>query len=200
MSTTQNTPQTAPAVLLAQLCAQLDLILGNFLIAIAAQFRLVGPKTVLVWNRVSRARQRLIRIFTNMAARLDSGLALRVNKPRPGRKSGPRLAPLPKSHAWLIRKMGYHAAAFGSQLDHLLAKPEYAALFAASPGAMRTLRPIARLLGMTLPEPMRLPPRPPRPKPVKPPEPEASQFQDRPIPAYVLAAARAWKRRRPKDP
>lgn len=66
------------------------------------------------------------------------------------------------------------------------------------PRAGRLLRPLCRMLGVTPPDYLRLPPRaraakqPEKgSKATNPPEPEAST--DRPLPKYVLAAARAWR-------
>ena len=75
-----------------------------------------------------------------------------------------------------------------------------AEIIAASPGAARTMRPLCRIHGINLPPALRrakLPPRPPKPprqKP-RPPAPPAALpgTPDRPLPAYIRAAVRAWK-------
>jgi hypothetical protein len=54
------------------------------------------------------------------------------------------------------------AAGYASQLNHLLAEPEAAALLAASPQAARILRPLCHLLGI---RPASVPPLPRRERP-----------------------------------
>jgi hypothetical protein len=56
------------------------------------------------------------------------------------------------------------AAASGSQLQHLLADPEMAALAAAGPQLGRLLRPLCRALGVTPPPYLTPPPPPPPPR------------------------------------
>ena len=67
--------------------------------------------------------------------------------------------------------------AYTSHLENLLRAPETQTLLAtAHPPALkslgRTLRPLARLLGVDLPPELCLPPKPPRPKPAKPEKPK----------------------------
>ena len=53
----------------------------------------------------------------------------------------------------MTRRIGYEAAAFGSQLRHLLTDAECVAFLAAVPQAARILRPLLRMLsGDPLPE------------------------------------------------
>ena len=105
--------------------------------------------------------------------------------------------------AWVIARIGYQAAGFASQLNHLLQQPGIAEIIAASPGAARSMRPLCRILGIELPTALRRPDPPPRPKPAPlqkaPPQktPPPAPFL-RPLPAYVRAAMRAWKRGPPK--
>ncbi len=159
-----DTPDPAhPAVLFS---ARLDSVLAPLLLLIAAKFRYLGRFTLPLWTRVSRARQRLARLLANLA----NGRLPRRSPPRPGRKGGAPAPYSPHGNLWLVRVLGYHAAGFGSQLQFLLNDPEFQATLAAAPPSLgRTLRPICRLLGVTLPEPPRLPPRPPKPAPVRAP-------------------------------
>ena len=81
--------------------------------------------------------------------------------------------PPPFSRAWIVQKLGHHAATYMSQLQFLIDAPETRALLAAAPPEAlkplgRTLRPLARLLGVDLPSNLRLPPRPPRIRPPRP--------------------------------
>ncbi len=113
--------------------------------------RELGPVIMLIANRLSRIAAR----FATLAeqARGDT-------LPAP-RRRGARGAPaavvasparirLPGGNAWLVRLVP-EARVFGSQLRHLLADPEMAAMLAAAPGMGRLLRPLCRMLGV---EPM----------------------------------------------
>ncbi len=156
------------------LAARLDSILGGLLLLIAAQFRRLGPLTLPLWIRISRARQRLGRLL----ARLADGTLPKPGKPRPGRPGGPPAAKLPRGQAWLVAILGYHAAGRSAQLNTLLADPAIAAAIAGAPphahvAIARTLRPLCRLLGVDLPAVLQLPKRlrksrPPRARPAQP--------------------------------
>ena len=69
---------------------------------------------------------------------------------------------LPRYFAWMIKFVGTEAAAIGSQLRALMEDPEMAALLAASPQMVRTLKPLCRMLGANMPPPYSPPPRPPK--------------------------------------
>ena len=105
-----------------------------------------------LWQHLTRAAQRLDRLF----ARLAAG-PLPSRKSRANNHSGPRRkSPFPTAHAWLIRVLGFEAAAYASQLVALLADPAAADLL-ENTAARRTLAPIRRMLGL-----------PPAPRPVIP--------------------------------
>ncbi|MCC6718168.1 MAG: hypothetical protein IT555_09800 [Acetobacteraceae bacterium] len=193
--------QDHPALTLA---ARLDAILTS--LAALLLVRLKTLVTVALCNRISRARQRLVTLL----ARLAAGIAPRIRPPRPGRTGGPRPTPyIPQGRAWVFRALHNDArrhdvAAHATQLEALLGDPATLALLATAPppalnGLARTLRPLCRMLGLTLPAPLRppapnpQPTRPPRPKPPAPtPRPA---IHDRPLPRYVRLAARAWKKK-----
>ena len=139
-----------------ELATHLDSILGPLLLLIAAQFRRLGPHYLTLWNRISRARQRLARLLAQLAA--GTLAPPRTRPSQAGRPGGPPAAPLPRGHAWVIAMLGYHAAGRASQLNTLLSDPATAAILAAAPGAARTLRPLCRMLGIDLP-PYLQPPR-----------------------------------------
>ena len=95
--------------------------------AVAARsFRggLAGPLIILIWSRLRRLGVR----FARLAARIEAG-ALPVARRRPTASRPARPAPprLPRGFAWLVRLVP-QASAYGSQLQHLLAEPEMAAL------------------------------------------------------------------------
>jgi len=200
-------PPTAPPDLagphpVAEVARCLDAILFSFLALIAARFVLLGPLLTPVWTRVSRTRQRLLRLL----ARIAAGHLPRPPRPpgAPPRGSGTSI-PFPnRRHGWLAMMLDHNARNYASQLSHLLHTPGVAEIIAASPGAARTLRPLCRMLGVDLPLPLRPPPRPPapqRPPPAvaaPPPPPAPSGTPERPIPRNILAAARYWRRRFPK--
>ncbi len=133
-----------------------------------------------------------------MLAHLAAGRLPRPHVPRARRPSerDPKAPapPLPRAWAWLVRKIGYQAAGFGSQLQTLLYDPAMLTVLQAAPTAGRTLRPFCRLLGVDLPPALRMPPRPEKPRPVvaspvrppRPPRPAmlplAPQRKPRPLP------------------
>ena len=61
--------------------------------------------------------------------------------------ASPRAPRLPGGFAWVLRLVP-GAGSFGSQLRHLLNRPEMAALLAEAPQAGRLLRPLCRMLGV----------------------------------------------------
>ncbi len=165
----------------------------------AAQDRARTAFLVLVWNVVGRAGTRLANLF----ARWQAGTLPRP-RPRPGRTRKPS-APippnrrLPRTAAWLLHHIPPSAVA-GNRLASFLARPDFAEFLAAAPQAARILRPLCRMLGTPLPPALQLPPRPPRRRPPRPrpaqpaPAPGApTGTPPRPLPAYVRAAARAWR-------
>jgi hypothetical protein len=153
---------------------------------------LAGSLIILIWGRLSRMAVR----FSRLAARCHAGrLPPRPVRRRPAR-SGPPPARLPKNFAWLVRLVP-QAAAGASQLQHLLATPELAALVAAAPQAGRILRPLCRMLGVRPPPgPLDHAPRtgaPPPPCPAAPGRaPPAAPPQAGPPPRRPT---RAWLRR-----
>ena len=143
--------------------------------AVAAQIaggRLAGPLIILIWTRLRHIARR----FGGIAARLNAGRLRRraaprrrpaQETPRPRRHRGPR--PLPQGFAWLIRLAPGAAAGAASQLRHLLAEPDMAALIAAAPQTGRSLRSLCWMLGV------RPPPDLPRRRRVPPAVPAAKQ-------------------------
>ena len=120
-----------------------------------------GLSVILVWTRLRRLGARFVRL----AARIEAGRDIprrrpRPAAPRPQRSGSPQR--LPRGRGWLVRLVGAEAAAGASQLQHLLATPEMAALLAASPRTGRLLRPLCRTLGVKPPPALTPPPRPAR--------------------------------------
>ena len=114
----------------------------------------------LICERIRRIKQR----FAHLAARVGAGkyVPRRPADPprrRPGQAPPPR-SKLPNKFGWLL-KLVPEAVGYRSQLEYLLADPEMAALIAAAPTAMRRpLRSLCRMLGLSPPPILALPPRP----------------------------------------
>ena len=132
---------------------------------------LAGPLVILIWSRLQRIAGRIARL----AARAEAG-RLRPPRPRPAASRRPPSPPyqrLPRGAAWLIRAVPAAASAAG-QLEALLADPATRTLIEAAPQIGRTLRPLCRMLGVSLPPALRLPPQATasRPRPAEPPRAE----------------------------
>ena len=162
-----------------ELAGRLDAIFAAIALVVAAHFRILGPWTSPIWARFNRANRRLQALLAHLAA----GRLPRPHAPRERRPSTPDpmnpapLLPLPRAWAWLVRKIGYRAAGYGAQLQYLLDDPAMLAVIVAAPTAGRTLRPFCRLLGVTLPAVLQLPPRKRKPH-----SPQARPAQPRPKP------------------
>jgi hypothetical protein len=204
-ATPGTTPSAPPPA--AMLAARLTPVILALLALVRARVGILGDTTAPLWNRISRIRQRLSRLLDAIA----QGRPPRTRKPTPTkpRSDPPKRErvklPHPRQHGWLVAKLGWEAAAYTSQLQHVLMDPEAQAALADaiahSPGIARNLRPLCRLLGVPLPPCLHLPPRPPRPLPQRKPKPKQPRSQgllptDRPLPAYVRAAVRVWKPRK----
>ena len=174
-NTGQHSQQAA-----TDLARRLDGIFVSIALVVAAQFRLLGPWTAPIWARFNRANRRLQALLAHLAA----GRLPRPHVPRPRHPytrdpmTAAPLPPLPRAQAWLVRMIGYHAAGYGAQLQTLLHDPATLAVLAAAPSAGRTLRPFCRLLGVTLPAVLQLPPRAPR-------QPRSRPAQPRPKPPVI---------------
>ena len=162
--------------------ARLVAILASVTALIFARSHIFAALALPLHNRIASASRRLATLLTHLA---EGTFRLRAPTPRPGTKGGPPPIALPRARAWLVAKLGYHVAAYASHLEFLLRDPATQALIAAAPPEAlkslgRALRPIAHLLGVTLPKELLLSPRPPRgepeggagaQKPSKPPRP-----------------------------
>ena len=151
---------------------------------------------VLLWTRIGRTANRFAALF----ARWRAGKLPRPRPSRAGQSRSPR-APqprLPRKHVWVVAEIGYQAAGYAGQLQHLLAEPDMADFLAAAPQAGRLLRPLCHMLGITaapeLPASLALPP-PPRFRPAPPPPPPHRGIENPPevAPFYQsLPRGRAW--------
>jgi len=103
--------------------------------------------------------------------------------------------PFPRTFAWLYRLLLAHSPPFTGRLEHLVwNEPAMAELYRAAPQAGRILRPFCHMLGVKLPDYLKLPQRVRRKKatsPRLPPHPLAARFPDTPA---ARSAARALAR------
>jgi hypothetical protein len=143
-----------PFAVAANVAAIIDL-LCRMVAARISGGRLAGPLIVLICSRLRRMAAR----FAAHAARAGTPSRPRRNRgaARPRPAAAPKPAALPRRIAWLVRLVP-ETAAGASQLQHLLAGPEMAALVAAAPQTGRVLRPLCRMLGVRPPAFLVLPP------------------------------------------
>ena len=127
--------------------ANLRTILRGLMAALGA-WGLEPVLALLLHRRIRGIAGRIER----MLVRFRAGRLWRVNH-RTARLGAIRRAncALPRRFGWLVQAGGHRAAAFGSQLQHVLNAPEMAELLAASPQAGRLLRPLCRALAIELP-------------------------------------------------
>ena len=146
-----------PATAMAE---RLDSMFVVLLPVIAAGLHHLVRFCVPVWNRVSRARQRLARLLALLAA----GRLPRQPRLYAVRQAGPSAPYIPHRRAWLVAVIGYKAAWGMAQMESLLRDSNTQALLATAPPQAlkslgRTLRPLCRLLGVDLPAELLLAPR-----------------------------------------
>ena len=167
-----NRPAAAP-----DLARRFGAILAGLMALIARRFlrmpHLAGL-TVLLWTRLSRATRR----FERARARPTR---IRVAKVRQARIARPGGLALPRQRGWLVRELGWEAAGFACQLEALLADPAMAAVLAGTPAAGRVLRPLCRMLGVTMPVAV------PMTVPVAVPAIEVAATEERPPPVWPRA-------------
>jgi hypothetical protein len=84
--------------------------------------------------------------------------------------------PLPRAFGWLLTLLAWEVVPFRNQLEELLEAPDLKALLAASPRAVRAVRPLCRMLGLKTPRPRApVPPVPPTPVPPREPDGEVAR-------------------------
>ena len=222
MNIVEDSPQAkavAPAPP-AELIAWLEAIFSGLMRSVGTCQVALGPRAWPIYLRLQRARNRIVALLTKLATLIAAGKTPRAPtrriRPTPAtRAPTPRIRPKPAAHtprptippeqrmprgrAWLSGALDYHGRGHAHYLTVIFGNPEWVAAIAQSPGVVRTLRAYCHVLGIDLPEALRLPPRPRKPRPPKPARPRRGASHmlpgDRPLPKYVLAAARAWKRR-----
>jgi hypothetical protein len=135
-------PDTAP-----ELARRFAVIMAGLGALIARRFLNIprlSSFTVRLWSYLNRAVRRFHRALTVPAkAREQRARGDRSDIARTGPKS------LPSGHGWIVRELGWEAAAYLGAMETLLAEIETRAAIAGAPGAGRVLRPICRMLGVS---------------------------------------------------
>ena len=138
----------------------------------AVRHRALAPLILLAWNRLCRLRNR----FDRLVLLWERDQFPTPRAPRPSRPARERRPPatsrLSSAKDWLGGLVPL-ARSTGGLFQTLFDDPDTRALVAAHPPAGRLLRPLARMIGLDLPDYLKLPPRPPRPRRPRPPSPAA---------------------------
>ena len=143
---------------------------------------LTVPLFFLLWKRVRHTAVKAIKLAAGIAAGVPPPITRPRKTPRPPR---PPILRLPRQFAWIV-KVVPGTAAYGIQLQYLLAQPELAPLVADA-RFRRMINPLCRMLA--------IPKLPPLPKPAAPepaaPEPAAPEpAAPRPAPPEQAAPER----------
>ena len=96
---------------------------------------------MLLYSRLSRAVRRFHRALTRMPAQA------RVRAERADVARARSMA-LPSGRGWIVRELGWEAAAFMAQLEALLTEVATRSALDRAPGAARILRPICKMLAV----------------------------------------------------
>ena len=181
MDSAPSLSQSAPDTLAAKVRVILRAVQG-----VLGAWAVEPVLALLLHRRISTTIGKIERMLVRFRAGTLWRVGQRQAAPRQAR-SMPKLR-LPRRFAWLVQMAGHQAACFGVQLQTVLNTPEMVEFLAASPQAMRILRPMCRALAIELPWTVdKAPEMKPR-KPRKPrPKPEPFRI---PLPRGVLAAAR----------
>ena len=103
--------------------------------------------TLLLFSRLHRAVRRFYRALTRPAGKAR---APRVRVDRNGDVRA-RAVALPSGRGWIVRELGWEAAAYKAYLEALVAETGTLTALEARPGLGRILRPICRMLGVVMP-------------------------------------------------
>ena len=137
-------PDTAP-----ELARRFAVIMGGLATLIARRF-LKMPHlsrfTVRLWNYLSRSVRRFHRALTaTTKPQTKRARAARAARTDAGRL---RPEPLPAGRGWIVRELGWEAAAYLGAMESLLAEVAARTTGAGLPQAARILRPVCRMLGI----------------------------------------------------
>ena len=153
------------------------------------------PVVILIMARIRDIREHVRHLLTRIA---DGTYKRRRPSATPRHKPASRKprqpSPLPSHVNWL-EPLIPQAQPARADLFHLFQDPEMIAAMAAAPGPLRRpLRSLCRMVGLTPPPVLALPPRPPRPaqqaKPKPQPQRSTSHRTDPPpgVPRWLLSA------------
>ena len=136
-------PDTAPD--LARRFAMIMAGLGALIARRFVKMPHLAGFTLLLWGRLNRAVRRFYR-----ALKLPPAPA-RAARRQADRTDDARARPvaLPSGRGWIVRELGWEAAAYMAQLEALLAEFATRTVLADAPAAVRILRPICRMLGVS---------------------------------------------------
>ena len=157
--------------------------------------KIPGETWVLLWHRLNRLAARFQALFARWQTNTLPTPRIRASRPYTPRE----YLRLPTTPGWINHRIAEAAPCAGT-LDILLQHPELPKFLQQAPQAGRLLRPLCRALGRPTPNCLKLPanPKPVLPSPRLRGEPEggphAPTTPDRPLPANIRAAARAWKK------
>jgi hypothetical protein len=160
------------------------------LLAVLGMWKLEPTRAMVLYNRINAIGGRIERMLIRFrAGRLwrRTGSATRANRSGAVRKAN---CTLPRRFGWLVRVGGWQAAGVGSQLQTVLNTPEMSELLAASPQAVRILRPLCRALAIDVPfDPAAQREAKPRTPRVRKPRPKPEPYKI-PLPRGVISWAR----------
>ena len=138
-------PDTAP-----ELARRFAMIMAGLGALVARRF-LKMPHlarfTMQLWTYLNRATRRFHRALTRRVGKVRAPRA-RVACAEVERV---RQVSLPSGRGWIVRELGWEAAAYMLHLEVLLGEIATRAALADAPGAGRILRPICRMLGVAMP-------------------------------------------------
>ena len=102
--------------------------------------------TLQLWSYLNRATRRFYRALTRKPVKARAKRA-RVER---GDDAWVRPVALPSGRGWIVRELGWEAAAYLSAMEVLLAEVATQAALAEQPRAGRILRPICQMLGVSV--------------------------------------------------
>ena len=180
--------QSAPDI-----TAKLRMLLLALRAALGA-WRLEPGQGVVLFQRVSRALGRIERMLVRFRAgrlRLVTRLVTQrtATTVRARGETAERGPALPRKFGWLLAAGKHQAGYFHLQVQDLVNAPEMVALLAASPQAVRILRPLCRALAVDMPGTVTSEPRERKPRKPRKPRPKPEPFKI-PLPRGVLTWAR----------
>ena len=173
------------------LTAKLRTVLRG-LMAVFANWAVEPSLTPMIHNRISAIQRRIEGMLLRFRAGLLWRIPARAATTRRGGGKACRGPALPRKFGWLLIAGKHHAGYFHAQLQDLVNTPEMAELLAASPQAVRTLRPLCRALAVEMPGMAAATPRERMPRAPRKPRPKPEPFKI-PLPRGVLTWARREK-------